>query len=195
MRFSQPLPASDSLAPVPPPIFPAPALTYRVLQSGAEVNESVLAHFARNDAAFYPPLSHRGNLLPAYVQSIFQADGRVIVCQHQQRVVAAMGICLNHPDWKHYLKYMAVDEEYRRQGLPEKMLAIATGLFREAGARSIAAITWSTNAASQGFFRKHGFFQTDTLWNARGHGIHTCVFVKVLAPLAFGHGTPFGSNA
>lgn len=160
-----------------------PVFTYRILQSYTDVNEDILAHFAKNNAAFYPPLSDRGGSLSDYVQSIFRANGRLVVCQANHRIVAATGISLNHPDWEYYFQYMSVDEDYRRQGLQQKMLAIAIRLFREAGATKIVTRTWSTNHASQGFFRKHGFIQSNTIFNDRGNGVHTYVFIKILAPL------------
>ena len=157
---------------------------YTVLPGFKEVDEEVMDYFRTHDLDFCPPISTRPSI-EGYIRSVFDTDGRLIICRVSGKIVAAMGIGLNHPTWKYYYHYVSVDAPYRRLGLANSMLQIAIGIFKEHGARRIVVGTWSTNQASNPNFKKNGFVHIETITNERGGGVHSRNYTKVLHPLGF----------
>ena len=156
--------------------------SYTVLSEFMEVDEEVIAFFAKHDEEFYPSISSRSSVVE-YIRSIFGTAGRLIVCHIHGKIVGIIGIGLNHPAWKYYYQYISVDAQYRRRGIAGKLLELALQIFKEHGATRIVVRTWSSNKASRGNFHKHGFIHFDTLANDRGAGVHSCFYTKVLSPL------------
>ena len=157
-------------------------INYYVLADFSEVDEEVIHHFKKHDADFYPCISSRSSIID-YIRSVFDIDGRLIICSVSSKIVAIMGIGLNHPTWKFYYQYISIDASYRRKGIADTLLEKAIEIFLDHGATRIIARTWSSNKTSQQHFRKHQFIHFDTIMDDRSKGIHSNYFTKVLSPL------------
>ena len=152
---------------------------FSVIDSPGQMTEEVIRHFEQHDEKFVPSLSSR-NGIHGYIASIFEMNGRLILCHIDHKLVAVMGFGLDHPEWKTYYQYIAVDKEYQSLGLPRKLTDVGDEISLAHGETRIVARTWSTNLVMIRFFSLQGYVHFKTIYDDRGKGVHTLFFTKLI---------------
>jgi aspartate racemase len=152
---------------------------FSVIDSPEKLTDEVVDHFVRHDEKFFPSLSSR-NGIHGYIASIFEMNGRLILCHIDHKLVAVMGFGLDHPEWKTYYQYIAVDKEYQNLGLPKKLTDVGDEISLAHGETRVVARTWSTNLVMIRFFSVQGYVHFKTIYDDRGKGIHTLFFTRLL---------------
>ncbi|SJZ92819.1 GNAT family N-acetyltransferase [Sediminibacterium ginsengisoli] len=141
------------------------------------VSTAVMDFFHAQDTDFYPPISQRIEM-HAYIASIMQPDGALIIASDADRVIGIVGLTFAHPRFRYFIQYVATDPSYRRQGIAHLLFDKAFALLQERGADRVTIRTWSANQRSQQLFTSTGFILYDKVFNDRGEGVHSYYFGK-----------------
>jgi|GEM_PF-1629130 len=158
-------------------------ITVKVIQAFNDITEDIFLFVNEHDGDYYPPISSRQSQ-EAYVQSLFDKEGRLLSCYVDGALAGIMGLRMDHPLWKYYYQFTTIDYKYRGAGIAQLLLSAAEKICREDGASQIFSRTWSTNLVSQNTMLRLGFAHIHTVTDDRGKGIHTYYFVKSLADFA-----------
>ena len=153
------------------------AYKVEVVTELSSVSAAVMDFFVAQDADFYPPISQRTSM-QAYVASIMQPDGALIVASDADRVIGIAGLTFEHPRFRYFIQYVATDSSYRKQGIAHLLFDKAFTLLQKRGADRVTIRTWSANQRSQQLFSSTGFILYDKVFNDRGEGIHSYYFGK-----------------
>jgi aspartate racemase len=156
-------------------------MNFRIVENQSQVTDEIINHFQKNDDDFYPPISNRQSIA-AYINSIFEMNGKLITGYIDDTLIAVVGFCLNHPKWKNYYQYIAIDKSYRKQRIATAILDKADEYFIQNGAKRVVVRTWSTNQVSQNLLAGRGFIHFETIIDDRGKGIHSYYYTKLLNP-------------
>lgn len=152
-------------------------LSFKIISSPGPEDIRIHDFIAQNDNDFYPPIAARRDLTE-FVQSVYDHNGKYVICYCNDEIVGLTSIYLNHPSFITYYHYVAVDKEFRHKGVATSLYNYVHDICREHGVQRAIVKTWSTNKTSQGMFNKHGFFHLDTIEDDRSPGIHTYFFAK-----------------
>lgn len=152
-------------------------LTFKIISSPGELDGRIRDFIAANDNDFYPTISSRRDLAD-FVQSVFVAKGRYVVCFDGKKIAGLTSIYLDHPSFITYYHYIAIDKDYRGKGISTTLYNMVHEICREYGVQWAIVKTWSTNHVSQAMFKKHGFFHLYTAEDDRSAGIHTYFYAK-----------------
>jgi RimJ/RimL family protein N-acetyltransferase len=153
-------------------------LEYNIIKDYNDIANDVFDFFETHEADFCPPLSTRAATVREYILSVFDFDWRIATCHHNGKLIGAMGINLNHSRWKHYYQLIAIEYEYRRDGIAQVLVDMCNKLLIENGVQRVIARTSSPNIASQNLLLKNGFIHFDTLLNDKGPGLHSYFYSK-----------------
>jgi L-amino acid N-acyltransferase YncA len=152
-------------------------LSFKIISAPGPADQDIRAFIAENDNDFYPPIAARRSLTE-FVQSVYEHNGKYVVCFFDGRIIGLTSIYLTHPAFITYYHYVAIDKAFRHKGIGTALYNYVHDICRENGVQRAIVKTWSTNQTSQAMFKKHGFFHLDTIEDDRSPGIHTYFFTK-----------------
>ncbi len=141
---------------------------------------------AANDNDFYPTIASRRDLAD-FVQSVYEAKGKYVICFDGDKIAGLTSVYLNHPQFITYYHYIAIDKEYRGMGISTTLYNYVHKICGENGVQRAIVKTWSTNRVSQAMFKKHGFFHLYTAEDDRSKGVHTYFLAKSFSQQLFDH--------
>ena len=159
-------------------------LSFKIISSPCPEDIRIHDFIAENDNDFYPPIAARRDLTE-FVQSVYDHNGKYVLCYCGDTIVGLTSIYLNHPSFITYYHYVAVNRDFRHKGIATALYNKVHEICKESGVQRAIVKTWSTNKTSQGMFNKHGFFHLDTIEDDRSPGIHTYFFAKSFSDVVF----------
>ena len=152
-------------------------LQYKIISSPGNLDALIRDFIVANDHDFYPTIASRRDLSD-FVQSVYQAKGRYVICFDGEKIVGLTSVYLDHPSFITYYHYIAIDKNYRGHGISTKLYNYVHEICKEHGVQWAIVKTWSTNLVSQAMFKKHGFFHLYTIEDDRSKGVHTYFYAK-----------------
>ena len=147
----------------------------RIINNYSDVDSEIIQFLEENDSDFYPPLSQRIQLT-SYIELIFAHHGLLILFETDGKIIGLTGLCFKNPDYQYYLKYLAVDKQYRRLGIGNILIQAASNYVKQIGGSQVILTCWSSNARARHVYNKAGFVIIDIKLNDRSPGEHTYIF-------------------
>lgn len=128
--------------------------------SGVEVESFRTTGAEAEESPFWPE-----ERLRRWVQS---GEDVLLIAESDGVIVGYFLSHLHETTGTAYIENLYVEEEYRRQGIGERLLREGVERIVANGGRYISALTKTDNEAMQGLLRKAGFNQGDTfVWMDR----------------------------
>ena len=152
-------------------------LSFKIISSPGSLDSRIRDFIAANDNDFYPTIASRRDLAD-FVQSVYQAKGKYVICFDGEIIVGLTSVYLDHPSFITYYHYIAIDKNYRGKGISTTLYDHVHTICREHGVQWAIVKTWSSNQVSQAMFKKHGFFHLYSIEDDRSKGVHTYFYAK-----------------
>ena len=122
--------------------------------------KKVLRFMKKVDRDFKPPISEREGGVERYFEEILKKKHRIYVLEDHRfltffpKIVGLVMTYKKEKD-KRVIKYIAIDEEYRKYGHGRAMIETALHDIRKS--KEVLLRTWSTNIGALSLYTKMGF--------------------------------------